>query len=195
MSAVPKTTQTVEQYLAIEQQAEFKSEFFQGEMFAMAGASRIHNRVKENLIGELYIQLRGGPCHSASSDQRVMVQATGLYTYPDIVIECGSPELDPSDQDTITNPTAIIEVLSSSTESYNRGAKFRNYQKIPSLKEYVLVAQDEAVVESFTRQPNGIWHYVSFVGLDSVMMLSSIPVRVPLKDIYAGVQFPGEGEA
>jgi Uma2 family endonuclease len=194
MSAVPKTKLTVQQYLAIERKAEFKSEFFQGEMFAMAGASRMHNRVKENLIIKMGIQLEGSPCRSTSSDQRVTIPATGLYTYPDIVIECGEMDLDPNDEDTITNPTAIIEVLSPSTEAYNRGAKFHNYQKLPGLQEYVLVAQEEALVECYSRQPGGKWEYTSFVGLDSVMELSSIPVRVPLKDIYAGVQFPGEGE-
>src|SRR4051812_18036295 len=105
MSAVPKPKLTAAEYLAIERQAEFKSEFFQGEMFAMAGASRVHNRVKERLVGLLFSRLEGGPCQTFSSDQRVLVDRTGLYTYPDIVILCGPPEVDPLDPDTLTNPT------------------------------------------------------------------------------------------
>ena len=108
MSAVPKRKLTEAEYLAIERAAEFKSEFYNGEMFAMAGASREHNRVKENLVIELGARLKGGPCQTYSSDQRVVVGATGLYTYPDIVILCGPGAYDPADRDTLTNPTAII---------------------------------------------------------------------------------------
>ena len=150
MSALPKPKLTVAEYLARERRAEFKSEFFNGEVFAMAGASRAHNFVKENLIGELFARLKGGPCRTLSSDQRVSVAATGLYAYPDIIILCGPAVSDPADDDTLTNPTVLIEVLSPSTERYDRGAKFRNYQKIPSLLEYVLVAQDEAVISAMS---------------------------------------------
>src|SRR5919199_1130147 len=135
MSAVPKTRLTPEQYLAIERKAEFKSEYYNGEMFAMAGASEPHNRIKDNLIGELHARLKVSACHSYSSDMRVKVSRTGLYTYPDIVIICGKPELEDAHGDTLLNPQVIIEVLSDSTEKYDRGKKFRHYKQIESLRE------------------------------------------------------------
>jgi Uma2 family endonuclease len=190
MSAAPKPRLTSNEYLEIERRAQFKSDFFNGEMFAMGRVSLEHNRVKENLIGELGIRLQGGPCQTYSSDQRVLVEATGLYTYPDIVILCGPATSDPADRDTLTNPTAIIEVLSPSSEKYDRGTKFRNYQKIPSLIEYVLVAQDEPLCDRYVRQADGSWALVSFVGLAATLAFTSVPARIPLADVYAGVTFP-----
>ena len=192
MSALPKRKLTAAEYLMIERKAEFKSEFFNGEMFAMSGASPPHNFIKENLSGELYARLKGGPCRSVSSDQRVKVDRTGLYTYPDIVVFCGTPEYDADDSHTLLNPVAIIEVLSPSTEKYDRGAKFRNYQQIPSLTEYVLVAQDEAVCERYVRLPDGSWALVSFVGLAATLAFTSVPVQIALADLYAGVTFPDD---
>ena len=193
MSALPNRKLTVAEYLAIERKAEYKSEFFNGEMFVMAGASRAHNRIKDNVIGELYIRLKGGPCQTFSSDQRVMVDRTGLYTYPDIVILCGEGEYDPADQDTLLNPVAIIEVLSPSTEKYDRGAKFRSYQQIPSLQEYILVAQDEAVCDRYVRLADGSWALVSFVGMEASLALTTVAAQIPLVDVYAGVTFPEGG--
>src|SRR4051794_31322851 len=120
MTAVPREKLTPAEYLTIERKAEVKSEYLNGEMFAMAGASPAHNVIKENLIGELYSRLKGGPCRSYSSDQRVKVSATGLYTYPDIMIVCGPPEFDDEDPNTLLNPQVIIEVLSESTADYDR---------------------------------------------------------------------------
>jgi Uma2 family endonuclease len=190
MSAAPKPKLTAREYLEIERRAKIKSEFYKGEMFAMAGSSREHNRIKENLIIELGSRLKGGPCQTLSSDQRTMVDVTGLYTYPDIVILCGPGSYDPADRDTLTNPTAIIEVLSPSTEKYDRGLKFRNYQQIPSLVEYVLVAQDEPLCDRFVRQADGSWALVSFVELTATMAFTSTPVKIPLTEVYAGVTFP-----
>ncbi len=190
MSAVPKVLLTPEQYLAIERKAEFRSEFYRGEMFAMAGASLEHNRVKDNLIGELYGRLKGSGCHSYSSDMRVKVSATGLYTYPDIAIVCGKAEVEDDVFDTLLNPRVIIEVLSDSTANYDRGKKYRHYQQIASFQEYVLVAQDEPVVERFVRQPDGSWNGIIVEGLDGDLALVTVPVRVSLRDIYAGVEFP-----
>ena len=190
MSAAPKPKLTASEYLEIERHAKFKSEFFKGEIFAMARVSREHNMIKENLVGEVGARLKGGPCQTYSSDQRVFVEATGLYTYPDIIILCSPGTYDPADRDTLTNPTAIIEVLSPSTEKYDRGAKFRNYQRIPSLIEYVLVAQDEAVCERFVRQADGSWALVSFVELSATLTFTSVPVHIPLTDVYSGVTFP-----
>jgi Uma2 family endonuclease len=188
MSAAPKIKLTPDEYLARERAAERKSEFVDGEIVAMAGASREHNRIKENLVGELFAQLKGGPCQTFSSDQRVLVEATGLYAYPDVVILCGPGVYDPVDRDTLTNPTAIIEVLSPSTERLDRGKKFRNYQQMPSMVEYVLVAQDEPVCERFIRQADGSWALVSFVGLTATLAFTSTTARIRLADVYSGVE-------
>jgi Uma2 family endonuclease len=193
MSAVPKTRLTPEQYLAIERKAEFRSEYYRGEMFAMAGASLEHNRIKENLIIEIGARLKGGPCQSFSSDMRVKVSATGLYTYPDIVIVCGEPELEDAELDTLLNPQIIIEVLSESTAEYNRGKKFRQYRQIESFQEYILVAQDEPLIERSVRQPDGSWKQTFIEGLERDFTFATVPVQVPLADVYAGVVFPAPG--
>jgi Uma2 family endonuclease len=183
---------TVAEYLARERNAPFKSEYYRGETFAMAGASRQHNGVKENLIGELYNQFKGSPCRTFSSDQRVKVEATGLFTYPDIVIVCGKAEYAAEDPDSLVNPVAIIEVLSPSTENYDRGAKFRQYQQVPSLKEYVLVSQEEPLVERFVRQTDNTWVLTVLTGLTGQLAFATIPARIPLADVFNGVEFPPE---
>ena len=190
MSALPKRKLTATEYLDIERRAEFKSEFFDGEMFAMAGASRHHNIVNENLSTELGARLKGGRCRTLSRDQRVRIERTGLYCYPDLVIVCGTPEYAVEDPDTLINPRAIIEVLSGSTERYDRTTKYRHYQKLPSVTEYILVSQDEPLCERFTRLADGTWTVASFVGLDSILVLTSVPVEIPLADIFNGVTFP-----
>lgn len=189
MSAALKPKLTIAEYLARERAADFKSEYYRGETFAMAGASREHNTVKENLIVELGMRLKGSPCRTYSSDQRVKVSATGLYTYPDIVIVCGRPEYDPDDPDTLVNPVAVIEVLSPATERYDRGAKFRQYQQLSSVREYVLVSQEEPVIERFVRQPDGNWLLTVITGLTSEVAFVTTPVRVAMADIYNGVEF------
>ncbi len=190
MTAVRKLKLTPRQYLDLEQKAEFKSEFFAGEMFAMAGATPPHNFIRENLSVRIGMRLLDGPCRTLSSYQRVLVERTGLYTYPDLLIVCGKPDFAIEDPNSLVNPVAIFEVLSPSTEKYDRGAKFRNYQQIPSLKEYVLVAQDEPVIQRFVRRDDGSWGLIFFVGLEAEMLLHSVPVRVPLAEIYNGVEFP-----
>lgn len=190
MTAQPKKKLTAAEYLAIERKAEFKSEFYAGETFAMAGASTTHNRVKDNLIVQLGMRMLGGPCQSYSSDQRVLVDRTGLYTYPDIVIVCGEPEFADGDRDTITNPRVVIEVLSESTEGYDRGTKFQHYRQIPSLQVYVLVAQDEARIEQFVRQADGTWVLQIFADPAGAFTLATVGATVPLADVYRGVTFP-----
>lgn len=193
MSAVPKIKLTEAEYLGVERAADFKSEFYRGEMFAMAGASREHNAVKENLIVELGARMKGTPCRTFSSDQRVKVQPTGLYTYPDIVIVCGKAEYDPLDRDTLINPTAIVEVLSPSTENYDRGAKFRQYQQLASVKEYILVSQEEPLCERFVRQTDGTWVLTVISGLTGELALATAPVRIPMAEVYSGVEFLEKG--
>lgn len=188
MTAVPKPRKLSEaEYLAIERAAAFKSEFYDGQMFAMAGASPSHNRVKDNLAFRLNAALVGGPCFAVTSDQRVRVNSNRLYTYPDIVVVCDPAEYAADDPDTLLNPKVLVEVLSDSTRRYDRGPKFRLYQQIPSLQEYILAEQDEAVVERFVRQADGSWALTAAVGLDAELVLASVPARVRLADIYAGV--------
>lgn len=190
MSAVPKAKLTVAEYLATERRAAFKSEFYNGEMFAMAGASVEHNRVSENLSIEIGGRLKGGPCQSFSRDLRVRIRRTGLYCYPDLVIVCGEPQYAEEDRDTLVNPRVVFEVLSPSTERYDRTTKFHHYKQLPSVEEYVLVAQDRAWCDRFVRQADGSWAHVEFVGLDATLELKSVPVAVPLADVYARVEFP-----
>jgi Uma2 family endonuclease len=190
MSALRKPKLSVAEYLAREKVAAFKSEFFNGATFAMAGASVPHNRINENLSGELHARLKGGPCQSFSRHLRVLVDRTGLFCYPDLVIVCGEPEYAAEDADTLTNPRVVVEVLSPSTERYDRTTKFRHYQQLPSVQEYILVSQTEPLCERFVRMDTGEWAVASFVGLEAVLELRSVPVRLPLADVYAGVTFP-----
>ena len=190
MSAVPRATLTPAEYLAIERKAEFKSEFYNGEMFAMAGASEEHSLIKDNLAGEARQQLKGSGCRVVTSDLRVKVDPTRLYTYPDVVIYCDRPQFEDGVFDTLLNPRVIVEVLSESTEAYDRGDKFRHYRQIASLQEYVLVAQDRPYVERHVRQPDGSWLMTEFAGLDRVFEFTSVSARVPLAEIYRDVSFP-----
>ncbi len=190
MTALPKSKLTVAEYLAIERKAEFKSEFYDGEMFAMAGANRLHNIANENLSTEIGGLLKGTHCRTLSRDQRVRIGRTGLYCYPDLIIVCGPPEYSIEDPDTLVNPRVIFEVLSDSTERYDRTTKFHHYQQLPSVMEYVLVSQHQPMCERFTRSPDGRWVFVAFVGMSTKLELTSVPMQVPLEDIYAGVTFP-----
>jgi Uma2 family endonuclease len=192
VSAIPKPKLTPAEYLVRERAAEFKSEYYRGEMFAMAGASKEHVSVAVNLIAELQNRLKGTACRTVANDQRVKVSPTGLYTYPDLAIVCGKAEYDPLDKDTLLNPVAIIEILSPSTETYDRGAKFRQYQKLPSVQEYILVSQSEPVCERFVRQPDESWNLTIVTGLAGELAFTTVPVRIPLADIYYGVEFPPE---
>ncbi len=143
---------TPEQYLALDRKADYKSEYINGHVIAMAGASRRHNLIAGNLYREVSQQLRGRPCEAYISDMRVKVGLTGLYTYPDVVMVCGDIHFEDGDNDTLLNPTAIVEVLSTSTEAYDRGEKFAHYRRLESLQEYLLVAQDKVRIEYYVRQ-------------------------------------------
>lgn len=191
MSAVPATRKlTATEYLAIEERAERKSEFYDGEMFAMAGASREHNILTRNLVIELGSRLKGGPCHVFVADQRVKVTRTGLYTYPDVLVVCGPPEYAAENRNTLTNPKVVFEVLSDDTEQYDRTTKFRHYKRLPSVAEYVLVSQHTPLVERFVRAASGRWEQEDFVGLDAALSLATLPAEVPMAEVYSGVEFP-----
>ena len=178
-----------EQYLEIERSAEYKSEYFSGQMFAMAGASREHNLITGNILGEIRAHLKGKPCETYPSDMRVLVPATGLYTYPDVSVACGEPEFLDEHIDILLNPLVIVEVLSESTESYDRGSKFSQYQSIESLQEYVLIAKDQPSVECYSRQADNKWLYEKSDGLDASVMLPALGFSLPLAEIYARVKF------
>ena len=198
MSAIPKKKLTEAEYLAIENAAEFKSEFYDGVMYplhwdgvtAMAGAKPVHNRIKENLIVALGAVFGDGPCQSYSSDQRVRLSDTGMYAYPDIVVICEPAECLAIDPNTLANPRIVIEVLSPSTERYDRGFKFAQYQQQRTLREIVLVAQDEVRVERYVRQPDGAWLPTEFLDPKGDFELGTVPGRIPLARIYRGVEFP-----
>lgn len=180
---------TPREYLARERQAEIKHEFVLGEIFAMSGASPAHNRICFNLAGRISPALAGGPCQGYSSDQRVAVPGSVLYTYPDITVVCGEPEFDEYDPDTLVNPTLIVEVLSPSTEAWDRGGKFAHYRRLPSLREYVLIAQDRPRVECYLRRGEE-WILTEFSGMDAVLTLASVQSQVPLTEIYDRVNLP-----
>ena len=177
---------TVEQYLAIERDSLEKHEFLNGELFSMAGTSKEHNRIAFDTGMALHGQLLPQGCEAFSSDMRVRTAPVGLHTYSDLSIVCGGAIFD---GETLTNPTAIVEVLSASTEAYDRGKKFGLYQGIQSLQLYILISQDKPQVEIYVRQPGGVWSYSLTKGLESVVVLHTIGCTLKLSEIYARVQF------
>jgi Uma2 family endonuclease len=189
MPTLPKTFLTEEQYLEIERTAERKSEYFNGEMFAMAGASIQHVAINDNLVGILLRVLAGSGCRSYSRDLRLRISSTGMYTYPDMVVICGKIQLSETDKNTVTNPTVIVEILSPSTQNYDRGDKFAHYRAIPSLREYVMIAQDRIHLERFTLQEDGAWLFRETSDAESVVAIESIGVNFPLGEVYSGVEF------
>lgn len=177
-----------QEYLALERQAETRSQYFGGKMFAMSGASYDHNIIKDNLARKTGNQLEKGPCRVVTSDMRVKVNATGLYTYSDMVIVCGEPAFEDGYFDTLLNPQVVIEVLSDSTAKYDRGAKFRNYQQVPSLQEYVLISQDQPLIERYARQTDGSWNLVTFDDRYGAFAFATVCARVPMAETYSGVR-------
>ena len=191
MSTLPKMRLTPEEYLEIERKAEYKSEYYGGEMYAMSGAKKAHNVLAFNLAGILYGQLRRRPCQAYGSDMRVRVTATGLYTYPDISVVCDQPQFADDQTDTLLNPTLIAEVLSPSTEGYDRGRKFEHYRSIESLRQYLLIAQDRVHVDLYTRLEDGHWVLSEASSLDQSIALESIGCKLLLADLYEKVDFTG----
>jgi Uma2 family endonuclease len=192
MATNPMPRLTEEEYLRLERAAEYKSEYYQGEMFAMSGASFPHSRIQRNLLVEFSLALRDKACEALGSDVRIRVAATGLYTYPDVVVICGQPEFADDQKDTVLNPTVIIEVLSPSTETYDRGQKFRQYRTIPSLQHYVLVDQFAMRVEHHRRQPDESWVGQYLDKPEDELRLDPIGVVIPLHLIYARVELTQE---
>ena len=189
MSTATKKYYTPQEYFEIDRRSPVKCEYYQGEIFAMAGASPAHCVITANVLRELGNQLKGGPCVPYSGDLRVKVDRTGLYVYPDATVICGQPQFDHEDGDknTVLNPTLIVEVLSDSTEKYDRGAKMGHYRQIESLKEYLLIDQHEARVELHVRQPDGSLTRKDVSGLEVAVSLASVKCELPLAEIYYNV--------
>lgn len=188
--ALPKSKIiTPEEYLALERQAEEKSEYWDGEIFLMAGASREHNLIVTNVGRELSTQLLERPCEVYPGDMRVRIPKTARYVYPDASVVCGQPQFEDEEVDTLLNPTVVVQVLSPSTEAFDRGKKLDNYRTIPSLQECVLIAQDECHVYVYTRQPDNRWLLSEATQFDDVVPLTSIGCQLALTEVYRKVQF------
>ncbi len=190
MSSLPNTHSyfvSPEEYLERERRAEYKSEYFAGEIVAMAGAKRRHNLVSNNVTISLGTQLRDSPCEVYSNDMRVQADGEKQYSYPDIVVVCGEPKFRDRREDTLLNPTVVVEVLSPSTESRDRGEKFLRYRQIESLTDYLLIAQNERRVEQFTKQSDGSWRLTETVDAGE-LRLESVGCTLALNDIYNKVK-------
>ena len=189
MASHPVNKVTEDQYLALDRAAEIRSEYFDGEMFAMSGGSMLHARLAVNLLVELKNVLRERDCEAFTSDFRVRVSSK-MYTYPDVSVVCGKPTLADAHQDILLNPIAIFEVLSPSTEKYDRGLKLQHYQTIPSLQEYLLVDQNQVRIEQYTRRQDNTWTFRDYRSLDDRLQLDSAGVSLSLRAIYDRIDFP-----
>jgi Uma2 family endonuclease len=190
---VPDRRMTPEEYFDFEQTSETKHEYFEGQLLDMSGGSIYHSAITTNLIGELYSRLKGSPCRVFESNLRVRVKRRTVYSYPDLLIVCGPPDHDPDDRHktTITNPRVVFEVLSPSTEAYDRGAKFKRYTGHATLEEYILVCQDEPSIDVFWKNPSGTWELRNTDGIGSTLSLRAIPsIQIAFADIYRDVEFP-----
>lgn len=176
---------TQEAYLAMEREAFEKNEYFEGQLYPMAGATKEHNRIKENLSGEIYIALKEKPCQSFSSDDRVHIPKNGLYAYPDVLIVCDEPELLDGKFDTMLNPTILIEILSKSTRGYDKNAKFALYRDIPTLREYLLVDSRRVKVEVWLKSAGGVWSLAKETDQpDEAIQMKTIDLSLALRTIY-----------
>jgi Uma2 family endonuclease len=182
---------TADEYLEIDRAADQRSEYLDGAIVAMAGASREHSLIASNLVRELGTLLKRRPCEVHGSDLRVKVADSGLYTYPDVTVLCAEPVFLDDERDTLLNPTVIIEVLSPSTEAYDRGEKFARYRQLPSLSQYILVAQDQPRIECFTRR-GAEWVLSEASGRDASIALAALDCTLELAEVYDKVAWPGD---
>jgi len=201
MSLPHSATFTIGEYLALERASEERHEFLDGQIYAMASGTIQHGDMCTNLVAELGSQLKGTPCRVLSKDMRVRsgpaprsrLSSKGLFSYPDVIVICDEPQFHDEYQDVVINPTVIIEVLSPSTEAFDRGEKWSRYQTwLPSLTDYILVSQSEPQLEHFRRQPNGKWLYSPVRGLDGCLVLDTIGCILRLEEVYDRVVFPIE---
>jgi Uma2 family endonuclease len=187
MSVIPEKRMSQKEYLEFERRSDEKHEYLDGQIFAMPGAKRNHNKIVANLSGLLWQNLKSKDCEFYPNDMRVFIPKTGLYTYPDLVVVCGDPQFLDAVPDTLLNPVLLIEVLSESTEGYDRGKKFQHYRSIDSLNEYILVSQNEARIEKYLKQGDGFWALSEAIGLESAIQIDSIDCEFTLGDIFAKV--------
>lgn len=192
MSTLPQRTYSPQEYLEIDRAADTRNEYFRGEIFAMSGGSSRHSLIAANILGELRSALRDKPCTVFTGDLRIGVSASGLYTYPDVSVACGELQFDDKRRDTLLNPVVLVEVLSETTEAYDRGKKFQHYQKLTSLREYLVVGQDAPIVELFSRNDDGTWKLTTINELGGSLIIPAIGVTLPLSEVYAKVEFPQE---
>jgi Uma2 family endonuclease len=190
MSAIPKTFFTETEYLALERAADYRSEYYRGEIFAMAGASNEHNLIVNNLNFHLFTHLRGRGCRMYTFEMRLRINATRLYTYPDAMIVCGKSLYADDHVDTIVNPLVIVEVLSDSTESYDKGKKFDHYRQVPTVQEYILISQEIPQIERRVRVSATEWRLHVYDGLESVLPLDPIETSITLAQVYLDIEFP-----
>lgn len=186
---------TPEEYFDAERGSTIRHEYYQGHMYAMSGGASAHSAIVANVGGELHSALKKTPYRLFSSDLRIRVSPDGLYTYPDQSVVCGEPQFAEGRNDTLLNLTVIVEVLSKSTEAYDRGFKFAQYRRIESLREYALLSQTEPRVEILLRLSSGEWLLHEYVGMDAICHFESIDVKLLLADIYDQVTFPTEETA
>jgi Uma2 family endonuclease len=192
MASNPKKKYTPEEYLAMEREADYKSEYLDGEIFAMAGASEEHNLIAGNIFASLHSQVRKHGRRAYISDMRIDMSRKGLYAYPDVVVVCGTSEFSDKHKDNLTNPKVIIEVLSKSTEAKDRGFKFMRYRKLDSFVEYLLVSQDNPPIEHYVRQSNNRWVMTEISSAEDIVKLSSIGCSLKIAEIYEGISFEVE---
>ncbi len=195
MSTVPLPLLTEAEYLARERKADFRSEFYRGEMFAMAGATREHNLIAANINRALGNQLAQRPCEVYQSDMKVRISATGLFTYPDVVVACGSPVFADDKRDVLLNPTVLVEVLSESTAAYDCGPKALHYRHLESLREFLLIDSHVAAAEHYVREDAESWRVRGVEGLEAVLNLSCIDCQLPLAEAYAKVQLSADAKS
>lgn len=180
---------TPDEYLAFERSSAEKHEYYKGEVFAMSGAGMRHNRIQVNFIREVGMFLKGKPCDVFGSELRVHIPSNSLYTYPDALIICGKPQMLDDEFDTLLNPLVLVEILSKSTQSYDRGDKFALYRDIPSLQEYILIHSEKIGVEQYLRQANGNWLLQDLVAQTGTLTIHSIQFPLPISELYSGVEF------
>jgi len=193
MSLKPKTAFTFEDYLAAErEELEIRHEYVGGEVFAMVGATANHNIIVTNLIGELRAQMKGLPCFVYSNDMKVRIETADASKYPNVLAHCGEPQFYDNRRDVLLNPSLIVEVLSPSTEAYDRGEKFAIYRRLPSLREYLLVSQSRISAELYVRQANGRWLLGEYSGRDAVVPLESVDCHLALGEVYDKVDFTAQ---
>lgn len=193
MSTAEKRLISPQEYLTIERASEIRHEYYNGQMFAMAGATRAHNTIALNISRKFLEQFEDRDCEVYQSDMRVKVDSKGLYTYPDVVAAC-EPQFEDEEMDTLINPRVIVEVLSKSTEDYDRGTKFEMYRRLPSLQDYVLVAQDKMHIEHFQRQPDGRWILEEFDAPNRTLAFETSNCVLQVADVYTKVSFSKEAE-